>query len=591
MLIKVFWGMNMDKINNRSTFQPFTLSTCAAVAALFAATAAQAMPHIDETMSLAKGWNAIYLESTPTDAACEDFFAGAPVARVASYYSDAYSSTRQFADDGSEITQKPISYHVWVPGDETASTMSALVGGRVYMIYATNIWEKPFQGVPAAPRQTWRAASGETGFMNLAGVSADTSSTPTAKAYFGEGPFGTANGSSYQISGNKTTAPTFLPMTIGSSAKLRGGKAYALTATTSTDWPGVIGAQGDGVFFRSDENYAIFRVKNYGTKAREFRFTIGPSASGEEMPQLSRRLPRVDAISSPSYTNVEENVSWDLSLDAGEVLEQIFSLDRSNLEAGKEYGAILTIEDRGGSMMRVRLPIAVKAAKAGAVPYPAGLWVGEIALARVSGIDDETPEPVAAGGTLKMNVMVHVDTNGTCRLLQRVAAGVDANGAERLFRNLEDVPAEVETPRRISTVMMSVDTPVVAAADGSAFGTNAVFTWTIAPTASDNPFRHAWHPDHDGKTADYRGEAPSGDVPENYAYPVKPELWSIGNSLELSWHEKGDPALPAIFPYTSDETTSGVVTWEVTGLTAKAPIKSVGTFTLRRVFNAAQLEE
>ena len=34
----------------------------------------------------------------------------------------------------------------------------------------------------------------------------------------------------------------------------------------------------------------------------------------------------------------------------------------------------------------------------------------------------------------------------------------------------------------------------------------------------------------------------------------------------------------------------GVVTWEVWGLTSKRPIKSVGTFTLKRVFNAKELE-
>ena len=71
--------------------------------------AAFALPCVEETMTLAKGWNAIYLESTPTNAACADFFAGSPVARVASYHSDAYSSTRQIADDGTEIAQKPIS--------------------------------------------------------------------------------------------------------------------------------------------------------------------------------------------------------------------------------------------------------------------------------------------------------------------------------------------------------------------------------------------------------------------------------------------------------------------------------------------------
>ena len=82
--------------------------------------------HIRETMTLEDGWNAIYLESTPTNALCSEFFADAPVARVASYRSDAYSSTRQIADDGTEIAQKPISYYVWLPDDETASTLISI---------------------------------------------------------------------------------------------------------------------------------------------------------------------------------------------------------------------------------------------------------------------------------------------------------------------------------------------------------------------------------------------------------------------------------------------------------------------------------
>ena len=281
--------------------------------------AAGAMPYVEETMTLTNGWNAIYLESTPTNAVCEDFFAGAPVARVASYHSDAYSSTRQLADDGTEITQKPVSYHVWVPGDETASTMSALAGGNVYLIYAT----------PAAPQQTWRATSGDTGFMNLVGVSADTSDYVTAKTYFGEGPFGTSSGVAYQIGGANTAAPTFMPMTLGAKTKLQGGKAYALTATKDGDWPGVIGVQGSAVYFGADVNYASITVRNYGTTNHMFRFTMERAASGDTPPPISRQLPRVDAISEQGYTNVEENVFWEVSLAKDEVSEQVFSIDRS----------------------------------------------------------------------------------------------------------------------------------------------------------------------------------------------------------------------------------------------------------------------
>jgi|GEM_PF-3286536 len=560
------------------------------IAAACAAAAAGAA-HIEETMTLAKGWNAIYLESTPTNAVCDDFFAGAPVARVASYHSDAYSSTRQLADDGTEITQKPLSYTVWVRGDETASTMGALVGGRVYMVYATNAWSKTFYGVPAAPRQTWRNTSADNGFMNLVGVSADPGVSVTVKSYFGEGPFGTASGAAYQVAGTKTSAPSFLSLGIGSSPKVQGGKAYALTATKDSDWPGVIGVQGDGVVFGADANYASITVRNCGTTNHVFKFSISASADETELvPPLSRRLPRVDAISSPGYTNATEE-AWTVELAPDGITEQVFSIDRAQMTAGTKYGAILTIEDLGASKMRVRLPIAVADAPADTVAYPVGLWIGEIAITQVSGLNDETPTPVKAGGTLKMSVMMHVDTNGTCRLLQRVAAGMDTNGTARLFKELANVPAEIEAPKRFSTVMMSVDTPFVEAREGSAFGDATSFSWTIAPTARDNPFRHAWHPDHDGKKADYSGYLPAGDDFELYKNPIKPELWSISNRIDFSWHEQGSGALPVVFTYTPDETTTGVVTWKVTGLTAKGPIASVGTFSLKRVFKAKELEE
>ena len=557
--------------------------------------AAFALPCVEETMELAKGWNAVYLESTPTNTVCADFFVGAPVTRVASYYSDAYSSTRQIADDGTEIAQKPLSYYVWLPNDEVASTMTTLVGGNVYLIYATNVWTKTFFGVPAAPRQTWRATSGETGFMNLAGVSVDASVSVGAKAYFGEGPFGTASGVAYQIGGTNTAAPTFLPMTFGSSSKLHGGKAYALTATKDSEWPGVIGVQGSSVDFGSEANYASIRVQNCGVTNHTFKFTMVRSddyeATGEELPPISRQLPRVDAFNAKQYTNIEESVGWTVELAPEEGTDLAFSIDRSKLVDGKEYGAILVVEDLGPSKMRVRLPITAEAASESeeAAKFPVGLWSGYIQLEAVSRLDDTNQIPVKAGGTLRMNVMMHVAENGDVKLLQRVAAGVDTNGTPRLFRELESVPPEVENARRFSTVMMSIDNPVVEKTSGT-FGESIVFDWTVAERASDNPFRHAWHPDHDGKKADYKGFAPSGDDLANYAGIVKPELWSITNRMEFSWRENNDPHGAAKFEWTPSEKTAGFVTWTVGGLTAKEPITSFGVFLLQRAIKAAEVE-
>ena len=195
-------------------------------------------------MTLVKGWNAIYLESTPDgDGDCAAFFAGLPVTRVGCYESDAYTATKQYSDDGKELVQKPLSYYVWMADDPDFSTLNALRGGNCYLIYATDACTKTFYGVPAAPRLTWRKAdtSGE-GFLNLAGVStaldtSDPSVKLVAAKYFGEGPYGSDNGNGafYTVGGTSSAAPRFTPSSLFGAPKVQNGKAYALTAVRGGD--------------------------------------------------------------------------------------------------------------------------------------------------------------------------------------------------------------------------------------------------------------------------------------------------------------------------------------------------------------------
>ena len=544
--------------------------------------------HISETMTLKNGWNAIYLESTPTNALCDAFFEGAPVKSVASYQSDAYSSTRQYADDGTEIDQKPLSYRVWVPDDETASTMDALVGGNVYLIYTTNAWSKTFLGVPAAPRQTWRATSDDTGFMNLVGVSADTNASMTAKAYFGEGPFGTANGIAYQIKGTKESEPTFSKF-LNARVTMQGGKAYALTATKDAEWPGVVGFSGPAAVDFGSGDFASVTLKNFGTTNHTFRVTIVASADAtERVPPVLKRMVK-DEKGEESWTNVTEGAFWDVALAAGVSSVQKFAIDRTGMEAGKTYASVMQIEDQGETQMRVRIPMTVGEKSADEAAFPTGLWAGYIQMEVVSSLTNETPS--AAAGKLKMNILVHVPTNGAPRLLQRVAAGVDSSGKIRLFKELSSAKAECENPRRLSSVMMSVANPIVDASTHTTFGDQLQFDWTVDAKARDNPFRHAWHPDHDGKTADYSGDVASGDDLSNYVNPVKPELWSVTNTLYLSWHKLNNPTEDIDFEHNVEETTAGFATWTVGGLISNGPIKSMGIFYLKRILDVGVLED
>ena len=559
------------------------------IAAAFAAGAASAA-HISETMTLVKGWNAIYLESTPANALCEDFFAGAPVTRVASYQSDAYSSTRQLADDGTEITQKPVSYRVWVPGDEAASTMTALVGGNVYLIYATDDWtSEAFLGIPAAPQQTYRAASGDSGFMNFAGVSAPQGVSVAGRTYFGEGPFDPVAGIAYEVRGTKTSAPSFLPMVLTSNAKVQGGRAYALTATKDGDWPGVIGFSGAASVDFGPDDFASVTLKNFGTTNHAFRVTIVASADAQEVfpPVLKRKTK--DEKGVESWTNVTAGVSWDVALASGAISAQKFAIDRTTMDGGKTYAAVMQIEDMGGTQMRVRIPVTVGEKSEDASAFPAGLWAGYIQMETVSSLTNETP--TAAAGTLRMNILVHVPESGAPRLLQRVSAGVDATGKIRLFKELSSAKAVCENPRRLSSVMMSVANPIVDASAHTTFGNQLQFDWTVGATARDNPFRHAWHPDHDGKTADYSGDVVSGDDLSNYVNPVKPELWSVTNTLYLSWHKQNNPTEDVDFEHNVEETTAGFATWTVGGLISNGPINSMGIFYLKRIADTGEIED
>ncbi len=569
------------------------------------ATVTAAASHVNQTLKLNAGWNAVYLEVTPDDGneattddtLCEKVFAAdeyGAVTTVMAYDSAAYEATRQYADDGSEILQKPVSYLTWLRGDSTASTLRALVGGRCYLIYVAGgpktSLTVPVTGVPCAPAMIWRDTT-KGDFVNLVGFMLSSDSVLASKC-FSEGPYG-SKGTIYKVSGTNEV-PEFKAVAFMGAPKVSSGIAYGASAERSGSWGGVIGFVGsDRVEFGADESQASVEVKNDSSSERTFRLSVVKSSlAGESFPSgMKRRLLSTDIMVDSAWTNVTEASAWEVVLAPGKSVVETFSIDRLKLPQDAAYGAVLAIEDLSGTQMRVRVPITVAkgAESAEAVEFPVGLWSGFIQMETVSRIDDTNRIPVKAGGTLKMNVMMHVAADGAVKLLQRVAVGVDTNRTPRLWRELESVPATVTNARRFSTVMMSIDNPVVEKSSG-AFGDSLAFDWTVAERAADNPFRHAWHPDHDGKKADYSGAAPSGDDLANYANVVKPELWSITNRMEFSWHENNDPYATVNFERTPTEKTAGFVTWTVSGLTAKEPIRSMGVFVLQRAIKAAEVE-
>ena len=551
--------------------------------------------HVTETLSLSKGWNAVYIESTPDDSDAEAFFADLCVTKASCYVSSVYSETAQLASDGSEISQKPVSYFVFDANDPRHSTLRQVVGGQVYLLFATNTAEKTFLGTPQIPRVSWQVSDG--GFATFAPVLAPKGEEVLATDYFDGAPCGSDHAfNARTIFGTDATAPTFAPIsaiTFTRKPKVKGCQAYALESDAAGDWPGVLkvtaGLNGS-LTFADGVSSDSFEVKNESTKAREVRVSLAPSArTSETLPALSLYV----SGGPDEYSRWEAFAATNVTLAAGESRTFILKCDKSGLATGDERHGVVAVEDLGGSLLRVRFPVTVEGdtVAVGEGAYPTGLWVG---TAQISQVSDADGRLMGVGQPLKATLLLHVDAQGAMTLLQRVAAARVDNGEggkrDALYRELSDVPTGVRG-RRLSSVFLDTANraiPAMANTDTSApeFGREATFRFTVDGKSKENPFRHPWHPDHDGKSADYSGEAPSGDVAANFIGSVKPESFSVTNTMVFAWRD--DNGL-GTYSRTLDETTFGRLDWTLSGL-RREPIRMRALFALKRVSSAAEIE-
>ena len=555
----------------RSPLFPPRSNLLALLLTLLTATTAEAA-HIKETLTLAKGWNGVYLESTPDVASCAEFFKDLPVTKVMLYDGKGLDGAPLIDESGRDILQPPVYYTTWNAAAPDAGTLKSLVGGRCYLIYATEAATKEFAGVPQPPHAYWRATGAAEGPLNLVGVSRSASQKVTAKTYFGEGLYD--GGKVYVVGGTDQGNPTMKQL-LGTAPEVANGTAYSLSATGGGTWPGVITVDGDSLLIANGSG--SLKLSNTGSAARTFRLTMVKSADPtEEFPPLLRELPRTSIAEDPGYDDVVAGESWDVEMPLGGSANLVLKTAPANMATGVTYAAVLQVEDLGASAMRVRVPVTVLGEKNGSF---GGLWVGAMALGAVSSIDG-AKQPFPAAGIMSLNVIVHVDSNNKSRLLQRaVVAGT--NDVQSDYRVFTDLSEPWQAKYRFFTGMMSVDAPCAVETNGT-FGTeeDLVFTWGVPERAKDNPFRHAWHPDHDGLSADYTMPSPSGDDPTNYGNPVKPELWSITNTLSFKFDQQSRE--------NAGETMAGAVVWDVGGLVSTNTIRSAGAFTLRRVVKGVE---
>ena len=523
---------------------------------------------IEQTITLSNGWNAVYVSVAPNGTA-DEVFADWPVWSVSAYNAQAFLSTASTAGGktGESVVNAP--YWIWSREAGEANMLNSLAADTVLCCYSTN--KAPFtatlRGVPSAPRIAWHATqTGNSATLNVLGVRLNGS---VRLSDWLAGSPATPGGMVYRIAGTNDASPTFISPSVGFTGNkpvvIGDGAVLYVPGSEVGDWSGPLYIMPRaGIDFGADCMVDELSVRNDGAAEKTVNITYIDSVDGMTRPDLLYRESYGETASADWQPLAH---ALTRSIATGETWRVVFALDRTKLaNTEQKIGGILRIEETGGTQTLAWVPVSAKDVKPVSI-WPQGLWVANLTLSKVSfyKADANRTDGVTAGGRMKLNVYVRVETNGTAHLLQRVTV----NGT------------------RLSSAVLPVDLPDTPAASGTFGATDfpLTFNYTIGATSPSNPFRHALHPLFDNKQMDFKTPAPDGDNVTNYVGSVKPESFSIGGRVEFLFNETAATA------WTPVEKLSGSCKWIYTGVRRDGPVVAEGTFTMQRIAPNAESDE
>jgi len=548
-----------------------------------------------QTITMTKGWNAVYLQVEPEDARCEVVFADWPVASVSLY--NMARAVAQYTESPDEPLNSADEFLTWTPGlPAGANSLNTVIAGQAYLVFATAGCTRGISGRPAVPRIDWVPG---TNACNLVGFR--QSATVTFGSYLAGSGFDLSKLSVYAVNGTNSVKPTLLQVGGFSglnTAAMTQGKAYFIVCDKVSAFSGPIKvspAGTGGIFFPTNSSYQILRLKNEHGAPLAVTLSVQNSAAAP-----SGDVPALPTLLAFDYLDGWQNMTTGVqkTLAAGEEWTLPLAVDRTGMVAGQAYGGVLICTDAAGGRVEIPLEAEYGLPDTTHALWPAGLWVGNASLDRVSQVltNGTAVDGVKAGGVMEIRLILHVGADKRCRLLQRViiAGSEDTNGTwnAALYVDEAKVPPGLKSAR-ISSVAFGLKNNGITwdeayYGDQSGFGKNLRFTYTLAADDPVNPFRHPYHPDHDGLDAKFKTMLPFGDNPTNYIGAIKPELFSISNTVTLAWTNTPAPGSGSAL-WNPSEKVTGDVTFQVDGLRQTGTIRMKGFFELKRISQVGAL--
>jgi hypothetical protein len=574
-----------------------------------------------QTISLSPGWNAVYTEVHPASNKCDTIFAGVPVETVWAW-NRAFERVFTITGITTNLLPNVPDWLAYYPPNHVLrdkQSLFSLIGGKCYLVKLANTAAPTnivLRGRPAIRPPKWTGQS-----FNLVGFTLDRSNPPTFTNFFSASDAHT-NVARLRPDGSWQTLPR-------DGTRMTNGEAFWVYVTKPSDFPGPIRLalpQVDQLAFGTTLQEQTFRIGNSLTN----RFTTNRvRLLASQDPNRAGELP-IDYWVASFTTNGSPALSWItwtnelplIVLGPGEESEVRLAIRRKDFvvtnSAGSNFQALIEItETRGSSRWLVPVsaesPDRVQSFSSGFAPMKAaqqvhpkaGLWAGSVDLNLVTEPanppNDLTPVPVAF--PFHFRLLLHVNGSGQASLLQKVIL-VGTNGttkpdptdptgsfvttdqsANYLLLTDESL---VRPPfvgitlkdgqlvgRRYSTTAFSFKRPVPMT--GFGFGTAGnVFSCNILNTSTNslNPFRHAFHPDHNN--LDEQQQPLSTDE----------EVFAFTRGLTLTFSATDPNNLPlAGF---GDDQLGGIYEELISGL-HRTPVKVRGTFRITRVAKVNEL--
>lgn len=512
--------------------------------ALLMVTLAGRSQTLTQTFTLQPGWNALWLEVTPTNNAVAAVFAGLPLASVWTF--QARLSAVQFIEDPNEAVWNRSSWRVFVPTNRPEAfqnNLFAVHANRAYLVHVTNTAPLAWSvtGLPSHRPIEWAPDA-----YNLRGFPVDPARAPTFADFFRFAPahFDTAAGRLRKIYRLNPAGQWAL---VNGSDTMQRGIAYWVFSQGGSDFAAPLGltlSQGDSLNYGASlgELPLDFRNLSPSNKTITVRDLCPPSVLSY------RRFSTNNADTWPALP-----VPHSLAL-AGNGEDQLRLAVRRQDFATPRHACLLEISDGQGTLYRLAVTAnQAPTALAGPPVTPqqraqslAGLWVGTVTLNAVSEVNSGnlvtnplngavtrvgvSTNPTPTRSEVNLRLLLHVDTNGVTRLLREViqmwADGAYTNDPSGFWRtatpgrfvlltddslipNYRAASVRDGQPvgRRLSTIGFDFDAggaTTLPLTGNFGISNRLTGTLTLAATSPTNPFRHKYHPDHDNLDPTFR---------------------------------------------------------------------------------------